>query len=89
MSTDYGLRCIECDADLVLEGLHKWGAEIARDRRALIRTLYVSAVALEADVSTYWLPGGAVALEQLSDFIGAHEGHTLVVVDEYGGIHNE
>ena len=88
MSTDYGLRCTKCGESLILEGLPKWGAEIARDKRFLVRTLYISAGILEADVNIYWLPGGAVALEQLSDFIGANEQHTLVVIDENGGVHN-
>lgn len=86
MSTDYGLKCVDCDKSFVPDNLGSYAihdalravnalADLRRAQKA-IRSFGV----MEVEVSAYWCP------ERFNDFLDwveEHHQHKLVVVDEY------
>jgi len=86
MSTDYGLKCLDCNKSIVPENLGSYAindvlkavSALADLKRAVIA---VSVGTLQVEVSAYWCPE---SFDDLLDFAAEHHQHELVIVDEYG-----
>ena len=84
MSTDYGLKCVDCDATYVGDNMKKWAVDplpeeaeaIKRFMDALDRLSHIS-----LEVSAYWYTDDLIGFLR---WIAQHSTHKLVVVDEYG-----
>jgi len=86
MSTDYGLRCVDCDSNRVQENLGRYAIEdilkavpaLARLKQAAIEA---SVGVLDIELSCYCVP---YMFNDFLDWVVEHHEHKLVMVDEYG-----
>jgi hypothetical protein len=87
MSTDYGLKCLDCDKSIVQDNMRQYEANDALNAvialAALKRAIndVSSYGCLSVDVSADWCTFG---FDRFLDWIYKHYQHRLVVVDEYG-----
>lgn len=87
MSTDYGLRCKQCNSDVVPDNMRMYGIDIIkRDILALIELgkVYPKLDGGDVEIHAYWCDYG---FKDFLTWLVTHENHALVVVDEYGHEH--
>lgn len=90
MSTDYGFKCTDCGEEIVIENFRFWAAEHVLRNFDKVAQMYNLALELDCatDIKPYWLQSHT-QFGDLAEFAQAHKGHQIIIVDEYGGIHNE
>jgi hypothetical protein len=87
MSTDYGLKCIDCNKSICPDNLGEYAVHDALKAISALANLRraISAVSsigvLDVEVSAYWCPQ---MFNYFLDWALEHHQHKLVVVDEYG-----
>lgn len=93
MSTDYGFRCKQCGDSVVFDNLRFYGVSHAAKNTHALAELYASycalaesaqALELDIEISAYWAGGG---VKSLLEWLQKHDGHSLVLLDEYGREH--
>ena len=85
MSTDYGLRCLDCMEDCVNENMGEYAAQIAMDGAEQLVALYewYRTQSVSVEISAYWCHN----LVDFIEWLNLHKGHRFVIVDEYGKEH--
>jgi hypothetical protein len=85
MSTDYGLKCKQCDKSIVPDNMRSYDIDYIVKHLPDLVALGKAHNALRAYIyiTTHWCDN----FNDFLDWIVAHETHPLVVVDEYGDEH--
>ena len=84
MSTDYGLKCADCNQVIIQENLSKWAVEPlveAAEHIERFMAAFDRVSELSMEISAYWC---SYDLPALLRWIAQHSHHKLIVVDEYG-----
>ena len=85
MSTDYGIKCLDCNDEYITEYLGEYMISDVIEQSSSIKTFFDSYknVGVSIDVTAYWCPNG---LTDLFEFISKHADHKLVEINEYGDV---
>jgi len=92
MSTDYGLACQDCNERSFYNGNYdtKWERilQIWKCRQQLAKVMnfirYLEEMPIDSLEVKVSMDYGNSAPTQLFEFLEKHEGHKIVIVDEYG-----
>ena len=88
MSTDYGIRCVDCNIDKVPDNLKRYAIEDIFE--AVPALVNLKKAADDASIGVLMIEVSTDCVQGFSDFlewIVEHHQHKLVMVDEYGDIY--